>query len=76
MNMKSKIKVAREILNKQQYYDSNIISKLKEITDKAELTYNDVKIKRIKTLAAGKMMKELETKLNEILQATKNIKIN
>ena len=73
--MKSKIKAAREILNKQQYYDPNIISKLKEITDKAELTFNDVKIKRIKTRTAGKMMKEIETKLNEILQETKNVKV-
>jgi hypothetical protein len=77
MKIYRKIKAAREILSKtdiaEKFYDKNIIQKLKEVTDKVELTYNDVKIKRLRSKAAEHMMKELEKELNVLLQESENI---
>lgn len=70
--MKNKIKKARNMLYKMSKQDlqnnqSDTILKLKEITDKAELTYNDLKIKRFRSQTALQSMRDLESKLDEIL---------
>ncbi len=77
--MKDKIKTARGILCEVSKVDlqnsqREIVWELKETTDKAELIYNDVKIKRGKSKSAFHMMKEIEHKLDMLLQEAKNIK--
>jgi hypothetical protein len=79
--MKNKIKTARKILNKMSESnlkngETDIILKLKEITDRAELTYNDVKVKRGRTQAAFQSMKEIENRFDELLREAKHIKNN
>lgn len=74
--MKNKIKIARKILNGK--YDSDIcikndvFLKLKDVTEKAELSFNDVKIKRIRSRKALDKMRKLELDLDMLLREVKN----
>jgi len=77
--MKNKIKTAREMLNalteaNPQNGESSFLLRLKRATDLAELTYNDVIIKRSRSKSAFQSMKDVEQKLDELLEEAKNIK--
>lgn len=67
-----KIAIARKITEKMVHSEdttnsNNLFLKLKEITDKAELIYNDAKIKSYKSLSAIEEMRECEKQLDELL---------
>jgi hypothetical protein len=79
MSINQKIKAARVLLTsfekEEQYLDQNIIQKLHEVTDKAELVYNDVKIKRIRSKSAFQSMKDIEHKLDLLIREAKTKKL-
>jgi hypothetical protein len=75
--MKNKIKIARELLNEKysqipETKGNELLEMLKDLTEKAELSYNDVKIKRIRSKAALENMKKLEHDLELLLREVKN----
>lgn len=79
--MKNKIRTAREMLSKisdsrLKNGDNALLQKLKETADLAELTYNDVIIKRSRSKSAFQSMKDLEHKLDLLLDEAKKINKN
>jgi hypothetical protein len=67
-----KITVAREMEKKLMLDSENSVlhdfhKKLKEISDKTDLAYNDVIVKKAKLKDASERMQKLENKLDELL---------
>ena len=75
--MKEKINIARKILStncnnkgKQSIY----LERLRDITEKAELIYNDVIVKKKKCKSALQTMRNIEHEMDVLLKNKKQLK--
>lgn len=74
MDTITKIDAAREILkNAELQNDEKLAQRLKELTDRFELAYNDAKVKCLRSDKALNDLKHIENKLDALLTKAENL---
>lgn len=76
--IQKKIKLARQLsknlnLKEAKAGNTEIYIKLKELSDKTELTYNDLVVKQSKSVSAFQALLKLEAQLDELFKQSNNL---